>query len=99
MKGAYAADGVSPEAIYIFNTFLFIFCGVLVMLMAAGFAMLEAGMVRTKNVNVILAKNIGLYAIAGIMFYLVGYNLMYLNVDANNFWYITTFGAQMIQLH
>ncbi|MGH1456486.1 MAG: ammonium transporter [Alphaproteobacteria bacterium] len=69
------------ETGFILNTFFLLFCGALVMLMAAGFAMLEAGMVRSKSVAVILVKNIGLYAIAGLMFYVVGYNLMYLGVD------------------
>lgn len=69
------------ETGYILNTFFLLFCGSLVMFMAAGFAMLEAGMVRSKSVAVILVKNIGLYSIAGLMFYLIGYNLMYLNVD------------------
>jgi Amt family ammonium transporter len=69
------------EADYVLNTFFLLLCGCLVMFMALGFAMLEAGSVRHKSVAVILVKNIGLYAIAGIMFFLVGYNLMYLNVD------------------
>lgn len=69
------------ETAFILNTFLLLFCGALVMLMAAGFAMLEAGMVRSKSVTMILFKNVGLYAIAGLMFYLCGYNLMYLGVD------------------
>ena len=73
------------ETAYIINTFFLLFCGALVMFMAAGFAMLEAGMVRSKSVGVILVKNIGLYSIAGLMFYLVGYNLMYLNVDGGFF--------------
>ena len=47
------------------------------MFMAAGFAMLESGMVRAKNVGTICVKNISLYSVAGIMFYLVGYNLLY----------------------
>ena len=51
------------------------------MFMAAGFAMLEAGMVRSKSVAVILVKNVGLYAVASLMFYVIGYNLMYLDVD------------------
>ena len=55
---ASASDGVSAEVGYLFNTFLLLICGVLVMFMAAGFAMLEAGMVRSKSVAVILAKNI-----------------------------------------
>lgn len=69
------------EAAYVVNTLFLLVCGCLVMLMAAGFAMLEAGMVRSKSVAVILVKNIGLYSIAGLMFFLVGYNLMYLGVD------------------
>jgi len=62
---------------FIFNTLLFLICGFLVMFMAAGFAMLESGMVTSKSVSVICAKNIGLFSIAGIMFWLVGYNLAY----------------------
>ncbi|HPF78793.1 MAG TPA: ammonium transporter, partial [Alphaproteobacteria bacterium] len=69
------------ETSFILNTFFILFCGCLVMFMALGFAMLEAGSVRSKSVGVILIKNIGLYAIASIMFFLIGYNLMYLNVD------------------
>lgn len=69
------------EIAFIIDTLFLLFCGSLVMFMAAGFAMLEAGSVRSKSVAVILVKNIGLYAIAGIMFFLTGYNLMYLNVD------------------
>ncbi|MEE2694917.1 MAG: ammonium transporter [Pseudomonadota bacterium] len=72
---------VSLEVAYILNTFLFLVCGFLVMFMAAGFCMLEAGMVRSKNTAVICLKNIGLFSIAGIMYYLVGYNLMYVGVD------------------
>ncbi|WP_105167552.1 ammonium transporter [Pseudoalteromonas sp. T1lg23B] len=59
------------------NTFYFLISGVLVMWMAAGFAMLEAGLVRSKNTTEILTKNITLYAIACTMFLLVGYNIMY----------------------
>ena len=73
----YAETTVSAEVGFIFNTFLFLVCGFLVMFMAAGFAMLESGMVTSKSVSVICAKNIGLFAIAGIMFWLVGYNLAY----------------------
>ena len=69
------------ETSYIFNTLLFLIAGFLVMFMAAGFAMLEAGMVRSKNVSMQCVKNISLYSIAGIMYYLVGYNLMYDGVD------------------
>ncbi len=72
-----AETTVSAEVGFIFNTFLFLVCGFLVMFMAAGFAMLESGMVTSKSVSVICAKNIGLYSISGIMFWLVGYNLAY----------------------
>ena len=74
---AAAETTVSAEVSFIFNTFLFLVCGFLVMFMAAGFAMLESGMVTSKSVSVICAKNIGLFAIAGIMFWLFGYNLAY----------------------
>ncbi len=74
---SYAETTVSSEVSFIFNTFLFLVCGFLVMFMAAGFAMLESGMVTSKSVSVICAKNIGLFSIAGIMFWLFGYNLAY----------------------
>jgi len=74
---ASAETTVSSEVGFIFNTFLFLVCGFLVMFMAAGFAMLESGMVTSKSVSVICAKNIGLFSIAGIMFWLFGYNLAY----------------------
>ena len=73
----YAETTVSAEVGFIFNTLLFLICGFLVMFMAAGFAMLESGMVTSKSVSVICAKNIGLFSIAAIMFWLVGYNLAY----------------------
>ncbi len=73
----YAETTVSAEVQYIFNTLLFLMSGFLVMWMAAGFAMLESGLVTSKSVSAICAKNIGLYSIAGIMFWLVGYNLAY----------------------
>ena len=72
-----AETTVSSEIGFIFNTLFFLICGFLVMFMAAGFAMLESGMVTSKSVSVICAKNIGLYAISGIMFWVVGYNLAY----------------------
>ena len=65
------------ELQYAMDTFYFLVCGALVMWMAAGFAMLESGMVRSKNVSTICLKNVGLYSISGIMFYIVGYNLAY----------------------
>ena len=70
------------ELQFIFNTFSFLLWGVLVMWMAAGFTMLEAGSVRTKNASVICLKNIGLYGIAGIAYYVIGYNLMYVDVGS-----------------
>ncbi|AMN51441.1 ammonium transporter [Labrenzia sp. CP4] len=78
---AAAPAAVSPEVAYIFNTLLFLIGGFLVMWMAAGFAMLEAGLVRSKNVSMQCLKNITLYAIAGLMFWITGYNLMYTGVD------------------
>jgi Amt family ammonium transporter len=62
---------------YILDSFLFIFSGILVMWMAAGFAMLEAGLTRTKNNATILTKNMALFAISCIMYYIIGYDLMY----------------------
>ncbi|WP_428096355.1 ammonium transporter [Candidatus Rariloculus sp.] len=62
------------------NSFSFLIWGALVMWMCAGFTMLESGSVRTKNASVICLKNIGLYSIAGLTFYLIGYNLMYVDV-------------------
>jgi Amt family ammonium transporter len=67
------------ELRFALDTFYFLISGVLVMWMAAGFAMLEAGLVRSKNTTEILTKNIVLYAIACTMFLLVGYNIMYVD--------------------
>ncbi|MDJ0684214.1 MAG: ammonium transporter [Alphaproteobacteria bacterium] len=76
-----AAAAVSDETAYVFNTFSFLVSGFLVMWMAAGFAMLESGLVRTKNTATICLKNITLYSTAGIMYYLIGYGLMYTDVS------------------
>jgi len=65
------------ELSYALDTFYFLVCGALVMWMAAGFTMLEAGLVRSKNTAEILTKNVGLYAIACIMYMLTGYGIMY----------------------
>ncbi len=62
---------------YALDTFYFLVCGALVMWMAAGFAMLESGLVRAKNTTEILTKNISLYAIASIMYMVCGYAIMY----------------------
>jgi Amt family ammonium transporter len=75
-----AEAAVSAETAFVFNTFSFLIHGVLVMFMAAGFAMLESGLVRSKNTAAICLKNIALYSIAGLMFYIVGYSLMYTDV-------------------
>jgi len=67
------------ELRFALDTFYFLISGALVMWMAAGFAMLEAGLVRSKNTTEILTKNIALYAIACVVFLLVGYNIMYVD--------------------
>ena len=80
---ALAEEAAAPAAdtAYLFNTLLFLIGGILVVWMAAGFAMLEAGMVQSKNVSMQCVKNIALYSIAGLMFWLIGYNVMYEGVD------------------
>ena len=75
-----AAAAVPDESQFVLNTFSFLIWGALVMWMCAGFTMLESGSVRTKNASVICLKNIGLYSIAGLAYYLLGYNLMYVDV-------------------
>ena len=67
---------------YALDTFYFLLMGVLVMFMACGFSMLEAGMVRAKNTSEILTKNVALYAIACIMYLLIGYNVMYMDAGS-----------------
>ena len=78
---AFAADAALEESVvqlaYAVDTFYFLMTGALVMWMAAGFSMLEAGLVRSKNTVEILTKNVALYSIACIMYMLVGYNIMY----------------------
>ena len=65
---------------FVFNTFAFLIWGALVMWMCAGFTMLESGAVRTKNASMICLKNIGIYSIAGLAYFFIGYNLMYTDV-------------------
>ena len=72
-----AAPGFDEIGPYLMTTLLFLVGGFLVFWMAAGFAMLEAGLVRSKNVAMQLTKNMALFSIAGIMYWLVGFNLMY----------------------
>jgi Amt family ammonium transporter len=75
-----AASEVS-ETVFVLNSLSFLLHGFLVMWMAAGFTMLEAGLVRSKNVATICLKNVALFSIAGIAYYVLGYDLMYDGVD------------------
>ena len=83
MEDTAAIAGQLTELAYALDTFYFLVMGALVMWMAAGFTMLEAGLVRAKNTAEILTKNVGLYSIACIMFMLAGYTIMYPS-DASN---------------
>ncbi len=91
---AAAPADASASSQFIFNTLLFLIGGFLVMWMAAGFAMLETGLVRSKNVSMQSLKNIALYATAGLMFWITGYNLMYTGVDGG---YLGSFGPYAMQ--
>ena len=71
------AQEVPEHGVFILNSVLFLMGGFLVMFMAAGFCMLEAGLVRAKNTTMQLTKNMALFSIAAIGYYLIGYNLMY----------------------
>ena len=79
-SAAYAAN--DEETQFVLNTLSFLIWGALVMWMCAGFTMLESGSVRTKNASVICLKNIGLYSVAGLAYYVIGYNLMYTDVGS-----------------
>lgn len=74
------------ELSYALDTFYFLVMGAFVMWMAAGFSMLEAGLVRAKNTTEILTKNVALFAIACTMYMLCGYNIMYPGEAVNSFW-------------
>ena len=78
---AALAQGAPQETGFVLNTFSFLIWGALVMWMCAGFTMLESGSVRSKNASVICLKNIGVYAIAGLTYYFIGYGLMYVDVS------------------
>ncbi|MCY3645076.1 MAG: hypothetical protein OXG41_15970 [Acidimicrobiaceae bacterium] len=81
--GAGGSAGLPREELqFILNTFAFLIWGALVMWMCAGFTMLESGAVRTKNASMICLKNIGIYSIAGLAYYFIGYNLMYVDVGS-----------------
>ena len=78
LSGSLAESaGSITELQYALDTFYFLVCGALVMWMAAGFAMLEAGLVRAKNTTEILTKNVALYAVACTMYMVCGYSIMY----------------------
>jgi Amt family ammonium transporter len=68
---------VPTDSVFILNSLLFLVGGFLVFWMAAGFTMLEAGLVRSKNVTTQLTKNMGLFSLAAVFYYLIGYNVMY----------------------
>ena len=71
------AQEVPEHGVFILNSLLFLMAGFLVMFMACGFCMLEAGLVRSKNTTMQLTKNISLFSIAAVGYYVIGYNLMY----------------------
>jgi len=71
------AQEVPEHGVFILNSLLFLMAGFLVMFMACGFCMLEAGLVRSKNTTMQLTKNISLFSLAAIGYYIIGYNLMY----------------------
>ena len=79
MNDIATVSGNLAQLAYALDTFYFLLMGAFVMWMAAGFAMLEAGLVRAKNTTEILTKNVLLYAIASVMYLVIGYNLMYIN--------------------
>tara|TARA_B100001093_G_scaffold144091_1_gene136701 strand:- start:3517 stop:4833 length:1317 start_codon:yes stop_codon:yes gene_type:complete len=77
MSGPAFAQEAPEHSVFILNSLLFLMAGFLVMFMACGFCMLEAGLVRSKNTTMQLTKNISLFSIAAVGYYLLGYNLMY----------------------
>lgn len=77
VRPTIAHADVDQETQFVLNTFAFLVWGALVMWMCAGFTMLESGSVRTKNASMICLKNIGIYSIAGLAYFFIGYNLMY----------------------
>ena len=77
MSSPAFAQEAPAHSVFILNSLLFLMSGFLVMFMACGFCMLEAGLVRAKNTTMQLTKNVALFSLAAIGYYLVGYNLMY----------------------
>ena len=96
-QDAPTLESLAANDAFVFNTLLFLIGGFLVMWMAAGFAMLEAGFVRTKNVSMQCLKNITLYSVAGLMFWIVGYNLMYGGGDFFGTFSIMSFTAEDVE--
>ena len=92
------SDLVSAHGVFVLNTLLFLIGGFLVMWMAAGFAMLEAGLVRSKNVTTQLTKNIALFSIAAIAYFLVGFNLMYPGDLVEGSWLISGYLGPIFSL-
>ncbi|MBB5021869.1 ammonium transporter [Desulfurispira natronophila] len=70
-------EGLVLELPFILDSFLMVFAGILVMIMACGFAMLESGLTRSKNTATIMTKNVLIFSIASVAYYMVGYNIMY----------------------
>ena len=97
MEDVTELAGQLAELSYALDTFYFLVMGALVMWMAAGFTMLESGLVRAKNTAEILTKNVGLYSIACIMYMLCGYSIMYPGDFAGGlFQSLTTFGTGLV---
>ena len=97
MNDVTALAGQVTELSYALDTFYFLVMGALVMWMAAGFTMLEAGLVRAKNTTEILTKNVGLYSIACVMYMLCGYSIMYPgDIEGSVFASLTTVFAGLI---
>ena len=92
------SDLVSAHGVFVLNTLLFLIGGFLVMWMAAGFAMLEAGLVRSKNVTTQLTKNIALFSIAAIAYFLIGFNLMYPGDLKEGSWWISGYLGPIFSL-
>ena len=81
MQPEEAATPSYSDIQFVLSSFSFLVWGALVMWMCAGFTMLESGSVRTKNASMICLKNVGIYSIAGLSYFFVGYGLMYVDVD------------------
>ncbi|MEM7506954.1 MAG: ammonium transporter, partial [Pseudomonadota bacterium] len=92
-----ASPDVPGHSVFVFNTLLFLIGGFLVMWMAAGFCMLEAGLVRSKNVAMQCTKNIALFSIAAVGYYAIGFNLMYPGDGWSMEGYLGAFGLTSLE--